>query len=112
MSKFIDQIETYINGQVRDSPCNISASLVVEPTSPYLQIDRAIGYTMNVSWTQAFYCRPEDKQYLVEKSIQQLRDDIFGDLRKMLYNLEKAVYSNDFNTAKNVIHDMNTEIRG
>ena len=112
MSKFINAIEAQIlpsQRSVRVSPkCNLSAS--TEISDKHFSMQQA--YRVEVVWKQIGFCLPKDLSHVKAATVELLREEIYGDMRKMILDLELAIYENDIEAALSRIRDMKAEILG
>jgi glucan biosynthesis protein len=96
MSKFIDAIEAKATGKRVLMPGEFSALSVSQMSTDY-----ACGeiYTFKVSWAISAAIDTRDEQHIdqVKKNVaQELREIIYGDLRTIIFQAQRAAFSRDY----------------
>ena len=114
MSKFIDAVKCSLTHQAH-------GQMDMFRMYPLLSVDEhveAVPYSIllehkiKVEWGVCVHCRPEDADACKGNVVAELRDAVYGDMRKMLRELERAFYCRDEAGVKKAIDDLQREIYG
>jgi len=111
MSKFIDSIEARLTGRryAGYSPLlKITESTVpCAPEAPTLN-----EYRVKVTYGANISCEEPQKAHMIKNVIHDLRDDMYGDLRRKMRALERHIYAHEMEDARGLIADIFVEIGG
>lgn len=104
MSKLSENLKAYSTG-VRVAPYQEINSVSFK-TSTYEQPPYLIGYRLECNIGSQFFVNENDSQALdraIIKSKRALLEEIFGEFRQDLYNLDVALYNQDYQKAKTLL---------
>lgn len=104
MSKLSENLEAYSTG-VRAAPQQ-KLNYVSFKTSVYEQPPYLISYRLECNIGSQFFVYENDNQaldYAIAKSKRALLEEIFGEFRQDLYNLDVALYNEDYQKAKELL---------
>lgn len=108
MSKFIDGIKAQATGIKKD--INTPLQVEVRDVSLIPNVEFTNEYEIGVKWIYKTSCKPDDLLRQVELCACELREDIYGDLRKRIIRLERMICEHNFDAAMMEMRDINKEI--
>lgn len=104
MSKLSENLKAHSTGD-RVAPQQ-KLNFVSFQTSAYEQPPYLIGYKLKCNIVSQFFVNENDTQvldYAIAKSKRAILEEIFGEFRQDLYNLEVALYNQDYQKAKELL---------
>ena len=115
MSKFIDAVKAKLveGSQTRmTEPDPMPLLLVETEMSEPIAFYNLREYDVSVKYGATVYCRPEEVEEMRRSVVSQLREDVFGDLRKKAYALEHAFYAGTREDCREALHALMKEVVG
>jgi hypothetical protein len=116
MSKFINQIESELMDD-RYAPRWIkplSASIALDTADSFDRepFDEMRTYKIKVEYKLMTCCFPRDKDKITSNVVSQMREEIYGEFRVRIHELQRAILSQDSDTANSICRDLLTEMYG
>jgi hypothetical protein len=112
MSAFIDNITAVLTGTEKPAyqPLEVKIEQAVIDTSNHIPFSTIQEYEIGVKWSAKVSCESMDKQHLINNVIQEFKEVVYGDLRKRIIDLERAVYAQDHSQALMATREIMREI--
>lgn len=107
MSKLSENLKAFTTG-IRVAPQQKLKSVSFK-TSAYEQPPYLIGYRLECNIGSQFFVNENDTQALtwaIAKSKRAILEEIFGEFHQDLYNLDVALYNQDYQKAKTLLDDV------
>lgn len=120
MSKFINEIEaTLFSSKLRSRPSEFDLLEVTQDINQdnfssayYIQKEYRIGVRYETrTWLGEQEIEAGALEHLKKRMVEQMKDVIYGDLRKLVYNLERHLYERELYKAFDDIRDIYNEIK-
>lgn len=115
MSKFIDNIECKLRyNEDRLLKQNIPALSCAVETQDFGVISHSFlrGYRAEVKYCVNFHCMPEEVDHQLRLVKRQLQEEIYGEFRRKLIELQRAIYSDERGTALHISDELFKEMVG
>ncbi len=106
MTEIIDNLKADMTGRrkVRKEPCGV---IVTDDTANTSKAPAIMNeYNINFSWNQRIHCLPKDLNNMLDNTIRDIKEVIYGDSRKRLLELEGFVCAGEQKKAVMVIRDL------
>ena len=106
MTEIIDNLKADMTGKrrVRREPYRVTVT--DDTVSPVVPPTPLHEYNISFSWKQRIHCLPKDLDKLLDNTIKEIKEVIYGDSRKRLLELERFIYAGEQQKAEMVIRDL------
>lgn len=110
MSRFIEEVKGELLRENRRAGrmFPVSCERIINPV-PYQEL---VGYKISVTFGRTGHCRPQDLQQATENVVRELREAVYGDIKKRILDLERAMVEHDIDKMYSAMRDINKEIFG
>jgi len=113
MSKFIKAIKAELNLEKRYPGRIKIKNLRVREELRESKYDQDLyGYTIRVEWEVNGECHKKALEEIKKQCICRLRDEIYGDLKEMVFELYQAVHSEDEYEIEKCLGEILDEVNG
>lgn len=110
MSKFIEKVQAKLTGQEVAVIPELSVTVDVDPL-PFPD-DRMKQYDIGVEWKVRTHCTPDALEHVLGNVVRQLREEIYGQFRWRVLQIQRCAYERDGDKLHMHIRDLLREIYG
>ena len=107
MSKFIDYIEMRLMGR-KFAPAYF-LPICTDPLTAEHAVKENGGFSIlhehriSIHWKMNYTCQPEASGHAMKNALRQLREDIYGEMRHHLLEIERGIINHDIATMQSGI---------
>lgn len=106
MSKFIDAVKAQLYPWHDRAVTGPLSALKCDCCSTAVPHDIMRRYEIGVEYKWVVEVHPEAVQFMKENIVRELRELVYGDFREKLLELERSIYSYEYNKSKDLIRDL------
>lgn len=100
--KIMDMVKAKLTGKKRweSTPLEYNNFKIDTTIKKSAHTPELLEYTIGFEWAKRVFCKEKDLDHITKNIIIQINDDLYGELRKSLLELELFIHSSDLQEAR------------
>ena len=112
MSKVIDNIRGDLTGKRFASTYGRLIGATIDADYKKLSSQELVEYEIIFGGKIITKCRTEDRYNMLNNVVRQIREELYGDIKNRIINLERAFYEENYQEVQSQLRDIMKEIFG
>ena len=115
MSEFIKKLDVEVGEGRKYATFNTGIGALkfesgMSPMESQVYRDTLRSYYIHLIYENRFYCDPSERTLVKENAVRDLKECLFGDLRKIAVRLTQAFYERDVEKLRQAIAELDKEL--